>query len=88
MADAGDDDVVDPLVRALPSLRREDADSGSAGALGTAGGRGHHLSQAAGHDGRAALGEEPPDLLGVLLVLRPAADYGNLDRHVCAMLGE
>jgi hypothetical protein len=36
----------------------------------------------------APLGEEPPDLLGVLLVLRPAADYGNLDRHVCAMLGE
>ena len=72
----------------VPRLRREDPDRRPAGALRTARGRGHHLAQAAGHDGRAALGEQPPDLLGVLLVLRPAADYGDLDRHVCAMLGE
>jgi hypothetical protein len=86
--DSGDDDVVDPLVRARPRLGREDADGRPAGALRAARGRGHHLAQAAGHDGRSGLGQQPPDLLGALLVLGSAADDRDLDRHPCAMLGE
>src|SRR5690242_20400927 len=68
MTDAGDDGVVDPLVHALARLAGKDPDRRPAGALRAARGRGHHLPEAAGDDGHAALGEQPTDLLGTLLV--------------------
>ena len=88
MADACDDDVIDPLVQPLTRFPREDADGRPAAALGAARGGGHHLAETARDHRRAALGEQPPDLLGVLLVLGSAADDRDLDRHLCAMLGQ
>ena len=63
MPDAGDDDVVDPLVRPGARLAREDPDRRPARGLRAARRRRHHLVEAAADDRRAALGEQPPDLL-------------------------
>ena len=41
--------------------------------------RGHHLAEAAGDDGAAALGQQAPDLFGARLVLDAAADDRDLD---------
>ena len=51
-----------------------------AGRLRAARGRRHHLAAPAADDGRAALGEQPPDRLGPLLVLDARADDRDL-RH-------
>lgn len=74
MTDAGDDGVVDPLVRLRPRLARQYPDRGAAGTLGTARSGRHHLAEPAGDDDRAPLGEKTPDLLGTRFMLRAAAD--------------
>ena len=60
VADAGDDDVVEPLVRARPRLAREDPDRRAACALRAARGGRHHLAEPAGDDGRAASASSRP----------------------------
>src|SRR4029079_2074760 len=47
----------------------------------------HHFAEPARHDRGSALGKQPPDLLGVPLVLGSAADDRDLDGHLSAMLG-
>src|SRR5437868_8820677 len=81
MADAGDDDVVEPVVHLGARLAGEDADRRAAAALRPARRSRHHLAAAAGDDGRSPLGEQPADLLGTLVVLGAATDDGDLQRH-------
>jgi NADH dehydrogenase len=81
VADPRDDDVVDPLVRAVASFARQDADRRSPGGFRATCGAGHHLVAPAGDDGTSALREQPPDNLGALLVLGPAADHRHLHGH-------
>ena len=81
MPDAGDDHVVDPLVRVGTTLTRENADRRASRLLRPASRRGHHLAEAPGHDGAAALGEQAPDVFGTGLVLGAAADHRNLDHR-------
>jgi NADH dehydrogenase len=81
MTDAGDGDMIDPLVRVFSSLAREDADRRATGLLGAARRGRHHLVPAAGNDRAATFGEEPPDRLGSALVLRAAPDHRHLDCH-------
>jgi len=85
--DARHDGMVEPLVGRRPSLAGEDPDRRPAGGLrATRGGR-HHLAETARDHGGTALGEEPPDCLGVLFTLGSAPDNGDLDHHLSAMLG-
>lgn len=86
MAHPGEDDVVDPLVRAARRLAGEDADRRPTGLLGPARRRLHHLAEAAADNGAAALREEPPHLLGALKPLAAAPDHRDLSRHA-AMIG-
>ena len=78
--DSGHDDVVRPLVGVLTLLAGEDPDRRPAGRLRTARCRGHHLAEAAADDRAPALGEQPPHLLGALLVLDAAPYDGYLHR--------
>ena len=83
MPDPGDDDVVDPFVRVIAALARQDSDRRPAGALGAPRRSGHHLAEATGDDRATALGQQTAHLLRPLLLLAPAADHGNLDCHGC-----
>ena len=87
LADAGDDRVVDPLVGVVMPLARKDPDCRSSRRLGAAGRARHHFSAAAGDDGATSLREQPPDLLGALLVLRATPDYGHLYAHSAMLEG-
>ena len=87
MADARDDDVVGPGVGVARALAREDRDRRPAGRLRAAMGRGHDLVEPAGHDRAAALGQEPPDLLGLRDPVGPAADDCDLRRCHRAIVG-
>ena len=75
MADAGDDRVVDPLVRVATPLTRENPDRRAARSLRATCRRGHHLTEAAGDDHGPALGEQAADLLGPSLVLGAAPNH-------------
>ncbi len=79
MPDAGDDRVVDPLVRVRPGFAWKDPDRRAAGLLRSARRGRHHFSEAAGDDDRSTFSEEPADLLGVRLVLGAAPDDGHLN---------
>jgi NADH dehydrogenase len=79
--DARDDGVVDPLVRLDAALTRKNADRRASRFLRPATRRGHHLAEATGDHGAAALGEQTPDLLGSSLVLGAAPDHRNLDHR-------
>src|SRR6266404_5149032 len=81
MPDAGDDDMVDPRIRAIARLTGNDADGRAARALRPARRRRHHLAEAAGDDGRASLGQEPTHLRRALFVLGTAADDRDLKAH-------
>ena len=87
MADARDDDVVGPRVRVRVRLAGQDRDRRAARGLRAAVRGGHHLSEPAGDDGAAPLGEEAPDLLGLGRPLRPAADHCDLGQCHRAMVG-
>ena len=82
MADAGHDDVIDPLGRLLTPLTRQYPDRRPAGVLRAPSRRGHDLSAAARHDRATSFREQAPDLLGGTLVLRAAPDHRYLRRHV------
>jgi hypothetical protein len=88
VADAGDNDVVDPLVGVRTRLAWKDADRRSAGGLGTAGGRSHHLTAPAADHRGTALREQPAHLLGSILVLTPAADHRDLAAHCPPLVRE
>ena len=78
MADARDDHVVEPLVRAGAILAGKDPDRRSAGSLCATRSSGHDLAEPAADDRAAALGEQPPDLPGARLVLGAAAYHRHL----------
>ena len=81
MADAGDDDVVNPLVGVVTPLARKNADCRAAGRLRSPRGGGHDLVPATSDDGAPPLGEQASNLFGSALVLRSAADHGHLNGH-------
>ena len=81
VSDAGDDSVVDPRIRLVTGLAREDADRRPAGRLRPARRGRHHLATPAADKHGASLGEEPADFLRARFVLGAAADDGDLNSH-------
>jgi NADH dehydrogenase len=81
VADAGDDRVVDPLVRVRATLTRKNADRRATRHLRPTSRRCHHLTEASGHHGAPTLGEQAPDFFGAGFVLGAAADHRNLDHR-------
>ena len=86
MSDPCGDGMVDPLVRLLAPLARENPDRRTARSLRTARCGRHHLAEPASHDRAAALREQASDLLGAPLVLAPAADHRDLNRRHAAIV--
>ena len=78
MPNAGDDDVVDPLVRLGGGLPRHDPDRRAACGFRTARRCGHDLTAATRDHNATGLREQPADLLGARLVLGAAPDDGHL----------
>jgi ribosomal protein S18 acetylase RimI-like enzyme len=82
MADAGHDNVIDPLGRILAPLSRKNPDRRPTGPLGAPGRCGHHFSAAARQDGVSAFREQPADLLGRINALHATPDHRYLGRHL------
>ena len=87
MAGPRDDDVVDPLARVARVLAGEDPDRRPPGGLRAPRGRRHHLAEATADDRAAALGQEPADRFGPLLVLDAAPDHRYLHRGPASLAG-
>src|SRR5256885_4276862 len=86
MSDPCGDGMVDPLVRLLAPLARENPDRRPACRLRAARRGRHHPAEPASDDRAAALSEQASDLLGAPLVLTPAADYRDLNRRHAAIV--
>jgi hypothetical protein len=87
VAYAGDDDVIDPRIRRIRRLPRQNPDRRASGFLRTASRGRHHLVPAAADQHGAALRDQPPDLLGTSFVRRTATDDGDLDASDGTMIG-